>query len=118
MIETGRYKRPNEVPLKNRVCDLCGTIDNEIHFVVQCKKFDEPRIKMFTKLKNIFVDFKDFDENEKFLFIMTCDDTELYSYHSKRIHHELSKNMGAFITVDKVHANPSFYIFVSSLYLS
>ena len=65
MIETGRYKRPNKVPLENRVCDLCGTIENEIHFVMQVAGLEvygshlesvlQAKIWMKMKMKNSYL---------------------------------------------------------------
>ena len=107
VIETGRYKRPNNVRLENRGYDLCGTIENEIHFVIQCnKKFDGARSKMFTQLQNIFVDLEDLEEDEKYLFIVAILEEYIMS---------CQKNMGPIIIVVEVYNNTSFFFSLSLL---
>ena len=38
-IEAGRWTRPRTLP-DDRLCSLCGVIEDEFHFVLVCKKFD------------------------------------------------------------------------------
>ncbi len=38
-IETGRYAVPALIPVEERLCDLCGVIEDEEHFLMQCPPF-------------------------------------------------------------------------------
>ena len=45
-IETGRY---NRVPLQERLCCIChnGEIEDEIHFLCNCKAYENERQKLY-----------------------------------------------------------------------
>ena len=51
-IETGRWKKPREDP-RNRICRLClsGEIEDERHFVQDCKAYIGLRIKLVEDIK-------------------------------------------------------------------
>ena len=38
-IECGRWKKPNSIPLNERICRFCGILEDEYHFVIECKLF-------------------------------------------------------------------------------
>ena len=44
-IESGRWTRPNRTPVNERICVECGVVEDEYHFVIECKLFNELRIK-------------------------------------------------------------------------
>ena len=41
-IERGRYTRP-KTERENRLCPHCQQIETEIHFLLECKKYDKER---------------------------------------------------------------------------
>lgn len=43
-IELGRYHRPM-IPRNERICDVCGVLDDEYHAVFICAKFESIRVK-------------------------------------------------------------------------
>ena len=61
MIEKGRHKRPKKLELKDRTCFYCknSEIEDEIHFMMQCKLYKEKRISMFHSIIEILPMFKD-----------------------------------------------------------
>ena len=72
-IEAGRHKRP-PTPSDLRFCLSCnnGSVENELHFLLHCNRYDIIRKKLFDNLSS-FVDLKQFpDDHELFLFLMTC----------------------------------------------
>ena len=77
MVETGRYKRPKKIPVPDRLCDICNLLEDEYHFVMQCKKYECFRHKMFEKLENIFTNFTGLQDDQTFIWIMKCDDADL-----------------------------------------
>ena len=48
-IETGRYR---SIPVKERLCDVCksSNIEDELHFLFKCPKYDDYRATWFTKM--------------------------------------------------------------------
>ena len=48
-VETGRWAKPNKIPYKNRKCKICGTLEDEFHFVFECALYVEIRQKYISK---------------------------------------------------------------------
>ena len=50
LIETGRY---DNIPRNERVCNVCNckTIEDEIHFLLDCPSFSSSRDMFFTKIE-------------------------------------------------------------------
>ena len=42
-IETGRWAKPNEIPLENRLCMICNVLEDEFHFVLECSLYKDLR---------------------------------------------------------------------------
>ena len=42
-IETGRWAKPNAVPLNQRLCTTCNLLEDEFHFVCECNLFSDLR---------------------------------------------------------------------------
>ena len=78
-IEKGRHRRNGKVPLKERTCDMCfdNEIGDEYHMMIKCNRLAPDREKLFTNLTEIFPDFLNMGDNDKFIFLMTCNDTDL-----------------------------------------
>jgi hypothetical protein len=75
-IETGRHKH---LKVEDRLCPSCNKIGDEFHYVMECKNFDVSRNVTFSKIEGIFPLFKNqWQAQEKFIFIMSCQDFELY----------------------------------------
>lgn len=57
-IESGRWVRPNSIPLNERICLVCGILEDEYHFVLECKMYQNLRKKFissyFWKRPNMF----------------------------------------------------------------
>ena len=66
-IERGRYygEKPEE-----RLCDSCNIIENEIHFLCKCNKYNSLRRKMFDSINAIDV-VHDSDNEHTFINLMT-----------------------------------------------
>ena len=46
MIKEGRRMRP-KLPRNERICNTCNTIEDEIHFLIECEKYKYDRIEKF-----------------------------------------------------------------------
>ena len=40
-IESGRWGRPNRIPVDERKCKVCSVLEDEYHFVIECKLFND-----------------------------------------------------------------------------
>ena len=51
-IETGRHAKPKPIPLEKRICKYCSPteLDDEIHFILNCKSNIVERNVLFSKL--------------------------------------------------------------------
>ena len=76
MIESGRYNKPNKIPVDKRFCIVCkdGSVEDEIHFVCHCVVYNEKRSILFNTISDIFPKFTDMENDQKFVSIMTCFD--------------------------------------------
>ena len=48
-MEVGRWAKPIKIPSKNRKCKICDTLEDEIHFVLECALYVEIRQKYISK---------------------------------------------------------------------
>lgn len=44
-IEAGRWSRPNRTPIDERKCSVCGILEDEYHFVIECRIYQDLRKK-------------------------------------------------------------------------
>ena len=42
-IESGRWHKPNSIPLNERKCATCNTLEDEYHFIIECPNYLEYR---------------------------------------------------------------------------
>ena len=42
-IESGRWAKPNPVPVEDRQCNICNTLEDEYHFLLECSLYTNLR---------------------------------------------------------------------------
>ena len=68
MIERGRYLK---IDIPKRTCPLCNTtVEDEIHFTLQCPALTHLRDEYFLNMTEILPTFDDLSESDKFFHIM------------------------------------------------
>ena len=68
-IEVGRYR---DTPLHERTCQVCGlAVEDEIHFLLTCDKYSEPRQKLLNKAIQIDNTFPSLDVFDQFVFLVS-----------------------------------------------
>lgn len=81
-IEKGRYtrKKAARIEPKDRICKYCDlkTVEDEKHVLLNCPKYSCARNSMFNQINKSFPMFTSYDEKEKFLFLMKCQDLHIY----------------------------------------
>jgi len=67
--ETGRYTKP-KTPASLRFCPSCpNDIENEYHFIIDCKNYDTCRQELYSSLD--IPTFKNLTKEDKFIFLMS-----------------------------------------------
>ena len=82
-IETGRYTIPIILytPVEERLCDLCGVTEDEVHFLINCPMTDnKERSNLFSHCTSLLPSFRYKSSRDKFLFIMSCKDSTTLSF--------------------------------------
>ena len=71
-IETGRFRG---TALEERLCLICknGDIENEQHFLIKCQLYEEHRKILYEKTSAKNSNFTDFDQDEKFIYLINTE---------------------------------------------
>ena len=69
-IETGRFRN---LPVEERVCEICGNgdIEDEKHFVCGCQEYHDLRNVLYSKAADKQIEFPNMDTNEKFNYLVS-----------------------------------------------
>ena len=75
-IEKGRYPNINS---DDRICKNCQTFekDDEFHFLITCPKYSAQRKILFTYISRYCLNFHSLSDENKFLWLMTTEDTNI-----------------------------------------
>ena len=84
-VERGRYTNP-KTPLEDRLCPVCGIIEDELHFLVGCRSYARERQELFEKISNLFPQFNHMDNTDKFVFMLCYPDPNILTAVGKFIH--------------------------------
>ena len=84
-IERGRYTIPS-TPIENRLCHMCQVIENEVHFLIECKIYGEHRHTLFSKVIEIFPYFSTLPGPEKFIFLLCNSDSKILTWVGRFIY--------------------------------
>ena len=59
MIEFGRYKKPKPLPREDRLFKFCNLneVENEIHFITRCLKYDSEREEFYKTIRKLNANF-------------------------------------------------------------
>ena len=69
MIEKGRHKN---IPVSERICQVCnsGHIENEEHFLLHCKYFEQERQLLVNKINTSYPSFVNSSPRIKIIFLL------------------------------------------------
>ena len=86
LIEEGRRKRPI-LPRNERLCKNCNIIEDETHFLIDCKLFDNDRREMFRSIVHEFPRFAEINDSKtKFIFLMSQENKKVTNTIAFYIH--------------------------------
>ena len=84
--ERGRYVRP-KLDTTDRLCISCHVIEDEEHFVTDCVNNRDMRKSLFEKISLREPRFANWNDREKFVFLMSCENPQILSWFSKFLYH-------------------------------
>ncbi len=73
-IETGRHKSK---PIEDRLCDVCNVIEDEMHLIMFCTKFNELREELFADIRENLSCFDLLSDEKKFQNILKANKPEI-----------------------------------------
>jgi len=68
-IETGRWEKPNSIPLDERLCTNCNVLEDEFHFVCECIFYNDLRRTYIPKY------YRSRPNMAKFVELLSCQNT-------------------------------------------
>ena len=75
-IEKGRHSHP-KIPEENRLCKVCGVIENEKHFLLHCDMYHEQRFKLLTLVLLQDEALLEGSSDQVFTKLMSCNDEKV-----------------------------------------
>ena len=82
-IERGRYHKPASTPAHLRLCKDCESVEDELHFVCVCPKYDSLREHLVSIVCNDNPNFVFLSVNDKFLNLMQALDSHVLTALTK-----------------------------------
>ena len=89
-IERGRWTNPI-TPIDNRLCTLCQSVEDEIHFLFHCRLYTENRIILFDKINQYSPGFAGLNQNAKLIFLFTNQSSSILTWLGKFIYDSFIK---------------------------
>ena len=84
-VERGRYTKP-KTNICERLCPVCNVIEDEIHFLANCKLYDAERTDFFGKVKAKIQNLHELNDADKFILLMSSKDKQILVWTGKFIY--------------------------------
>ena len=68
------------------LCSVCQEVEDEIHFLIRCTRYNSLRNEFFGKIYQISPNFTSLNDNEKYVFLMTSCNKQLMVWLGKFVH--------------------------------
>ena len=91
-IERGRYTNPR-TPREDRLCVACKVVEDELHFLINCKLYQHERGILLAKISNLYPTFLNSKPIDKFHFLMTNGEATILTWVGKFIHDSMHKRV-------------------------
>ena len=79
-----RYTKPKS-DISERLCPLCNAVEDEIHFLVNCKVYEAERLRFLRKIMTKIRNFNELDDVEKLILLMSSEDNQIVTWTGKFI---------------------------------
>ena len=84
-VERGRYTKP-KTNICERLCPVCNVIEDEIHFLANCKLYDAERTHFFGKVTAKIQNLHELNDADKFILLMSSKDKQILVWTGKFIY--------------------------------
>ena len=81
-IERGRYTRP-KTPVEQRICYECNVLEDELHFVTNCKINEVERFDLDLKVRRFNPNYIHLNNSEKFVYLMSNKNSTILTWLGK-----------------------------------
>ena len=98
-IERGRYTVP-KTAVYDWLCKTCYQIQDEEHFLINCKIYDPLRLELYSKVSIRTTEFTLQNNQEKITFIMSCTDPFILNWQAKFVYKSFNKRF------ENIYSNP------------
>ena len=75
-VERGRYTKP-KINICETLCPVCNVIEDEIHFLANCKLYDTERTHFFGKVTAKIQNLHQLNDADKFIPLMSSKDKQI-----------------------------------------
>ena len=76
-------------PVEQRLCPFCKSLENEIHFVIDCDSYKTEREIFFANVIAFYPDFNGLNSIDKFKYLFTSNDPNVLTWLGKFIYNSL-----------------------------
>ena len=83
-VERGRYTKPKN-NICERLCPVCNVIEDEIHFLANCKLYDAERTHFFGKVTAKIQNLHELNDADKFILLVSSKDKPILVWTGKLI---------------------------------
>src|SRR6056300_1576225 len=81
-IERGRHCKPR-LAIQDRLCNKCKVLEDELHFLTVCEKYEPMRRELYSKVADVMPGFSNMNVNEKFAYLMCNENQQILTWAGK-----------------------------------
>ena len=74
-------------PIEKRICKSCLVLEDELHFLINCTLYNECRKELFRNISDEYPLFTEWSDEEKFIFLLSYNDSQVLTLTAKFIYH-------------------------------
>ena len=89
-IERGRHAKP-KIPYDNRLCPKCNTVEDEKHFIIHCKMYEQERNEMFSRIRIKYKTKTNLEQNMSYEELMCHEDPLVMNALGKYVYNAFKK---------------------------
>ena len=86
-VEVGRYHKPSPLPLGQRLCVFCNMVEDELHFLCICHKYNTLCKQLNEDIVRQFPEYRYLTTEQKFIFLMQTPHPYIHSTLSLFVYH-------------------------------